>query len=92
MFVCIVGLWAVQSLASGHSGVSLEVLPLVVWSSRYTCNWLATLTSYVPPLLQHILPAGQAVCSDFYDSVGVQVSLFIAYRVPFDAKDERTLG
>jgi hypothetical protein len=59
MFGSIVSLWDIQPLVPGPTGSVMRGLPLLALVSISTSYWLATTTSSVPSLPQHIFQLGQ---------------------------------
>jgi hypothetical protein len=61
MFGSVPGLWTLPLQTPGHPGSVRFWLPLPEWASSWTSHCLASPTSTVPLLPQHILQAGQII-------------------------------
>ena len=89
MFGSTRSLWAIQSLASSHLGSVGRGLPLLERASGSIRPLLATLTSSVPPLPQHILQAEQIIGKRFCGWLSVHICVLVACRVPSQIKGTR---
>lgn len=87
------GLWAIQSLVSGHPSSIMSGMGCFTWSGHQVKSDIGwTPTSSAQKLSLQILKSEQMVDTGVFVCIGGQVSFCTACRTPFCAKEYKTWG